>query len=113
MKWIITEDHTENGPATWSCMGMTDSTEQTRVIRAESKKNRVVAVSAYIEGHGLLYEFQLFDDDGDLCLTGRCGDITDCSGDLAFAPLDQMAGYTGCTELRYRKFVATNEWETL
>jgi hypothetical protein len=111
MKWIITQDHVGEGSA--CCLGMTGNADMTKTLRALTREERPAAIGEYVRSRDLLYEFQLLDDDGNLCLTGRCGDITDCSSDLAFAPMDEMQGYTGCTELRYRKFVATNEWEAL
>lgn len=59
------------------------------------------------------HEFQLLDDDKNLCYQGVCGDVTNCGGDEAFAPLDFAEADVGATIMKFRKIDTNDEWEVL
>lgn len=49
------------------------------------------------------YEFQLYDDDGELYYEGMCLDLDDQDEESAFGPLDWAEGDAGCTYMKWRK----------
>lgn len=55
-------------------------------------------------------EFRLLDDDGLICCEGVCIGLDDADGDAAFAPLDALEGYFGCTSMQYKD---GNQWVEL
>lgn len=63
-----------------------------------------------LKAHPKAKMFRLYDDDGELCCTGICVGLDEADGDAAFAPLDELQGYFGCTSMQYKE---GNQWKEL
>jgi hypothetical protein len=110
MEWIITKDFiTPFGEKTHVGFGGLNKAT-IAALPPKGAPERTDAKKAYVAT--LPYEFRLYDDDNVLYYEGRCGDITNVSAELAFAPQDWAMNDAGCTSTKYRKIGAT-EWEDL
>ncbi|HDR8859219.1 TPA: hypothetical protein QDA74_003717 [Burkholderia territorii] len=107
MFWIITKDHfgdTQMGTGRYTG-------EKLAAIR--DPKLRQEATDRFVAARPEFnFEFQLLDDDRNLCYTGRYMALDDADQDAAFEPLDWAMPHAGCTIMQYRRVGAT-KWEDL
>lgn len=114
MEWIIAKDHINKGAQEVSRVGVGSWKKATRESWSpgSTKRSDFTLEQRAAFAQSLPYEFQLYDDDGELYYEGKCGDITDAPEHLAFAPLDYGMADAGCTTLKYRK-AGVGKWEVL
>ncbi|CAG9228592.1 hypothetical protein [Burkholderia vietnamiensis] len=107
MFWIITKDHFGDGQ-----VGTGRYTGE-KLVAIRDPKLRQEAADRFVAEHPEFnYEFQLLDDDRNLCYTGRCVELDNADQDAAFEPLDWSVPHAGCTIMQYRKN-GDSEWEDL
>jgi hypothetical protein len=110
MDWVITKDSISDADEL-SRVGVCHlGNEFTATLAGDADRRR-----GQILDHAktLPYEFQLFDDDGELYYKGKCGDCTNEPAEVAFAPLDWATNDSGCTTMKFRKAGSNAEWEVL
>ncbi|KVH56773.1 hypothetical protein WS89_22610 [Burkholderia sp. MSMB1072] len=108
MFWIVTKDHFGDGQ-----VGTGRYTTMDSIVAIRDPKLRQEATDRFVAEHPEFNdEFQLLDDDRNVCYTGRCLALDDADQDAAFEPLDWAMPHAGCTIMQYRKVGAT-KWEDL
>ena len=93
MKWIITEDHSnesvETEPSTGNAVG----------CGYAARKHSKDEITTFAET--LVQKFRLLDDDGNKLVVGKCEDLALFCGDDAFEPMDRFYSCYGCTSMEY------------
>jgi hypothetical protein len=101
--WLITRDHLAEQSGPPSAVGTCGPSDLSDAMERDLK-------------NGAGRTFRLYDDDGELYVTGRIVDTTadeNGNGDWDFAPLDDYGmGAMGAVEIRYRDR-ATGKWRSL
>lgn len=105
MRWIFTNDHYYD-PSLGighriglSCGFLPGIAASLRTMPIEEARKAAVT---FVEKVGLVTEFQLLTDDGDLVYSGFCDSLDDATEAEAFAPLDWAMADAGCTTMMYR-----------